>query len=103
MLAVLKTGGKQYIVKEGDVIDVEKIEGKEGDKIKLGEVLLIADKDKINIGGPFIKGAEVELEIKNQFKDKKVEIVKFKRKKGYKRKKGHRQMKTKIEIKKIKG
>ena len=71
MLAVVKTGGKQYIVKEGDVIDIEKIEGKEGSKIKLSEVLLIVDKDKVKIGGPFVKGAEVELEIKSQFKDRK--------------------------------
>lgn len=102
MFAVVKTGGKQYIVKEGDSFDIEKIEGEKGGKAKLGEVLLVADDKDVKIGDPSIKGAEVEVEIKDQFKDKKVEIIRFKKKTGYKRKKGHRQQLTKVEVKKIK-
>ena len=102
MFAVVKTGGKQYVVKEGDIVDIEKIEGNEKDKVKLDQILLVADSKDVKVGTPLVKGAIIEAEIKEQFKDKKVEILKFKRKTGYRRKKGHRQNKTKIEITKIK-
>ncbi len=102
MFAVVKTGGKQYIVKEGDVLDIEKIEGKEGSTASLDQVLLVADDNNVQVGTPLVRGAEVEVEIMKQFKDKKVEIMKFKKKTGYRRKRGHRQVKTKVEVKKIK-
>ncbi|HRY60404.1 MAG TPA: 50S ribosomal protein L21 [Patescibacteria group bacterium] len=102
MFAVIKTGGKQYIVKEGDILDVEKIEGEDGSKLNLDNVLLISDGKDIKIGTPTVEGAKIEAEIVKQFKDKKVVIQKFKRKTGYRRRTGHRQMKTKVKIVSIK-
>ena len=101
MLAVVKTGGKQYIVKEGDTLDIEKIEGDEGSKIALESILLINDDKNIKVGAPLVEGAKLEAEIVKQFKGKKVEIVKYKKKTGYRRKTGHRQQYTKIKVLKI--
>jgi large subunit ribosomal protein L21 len=103
MFAVIKTGGKQYIVKEGDILDIEKIEGEDGSKLSLDNVLLISDGTDVKIGTPIVEGAKIEAEIVKQFKDKKVVIQKFKRKTGYRRRTGHRQMKTKVKITKITG
>lgn len=99
--AVIKTGGKQYKIKEGDKLTVEKLEGKEGDKIKLEDVLLLAQDENVILGTPFIEGAFVEAEILEQKKAPKVIVFKYKPKKRYKKKKGHRQLQTVLEIKKI--
>lgn len=102
-IAVIKTGGKQYLVKEGDVLLVEKIEGQLQDKITFSEVLLWADLDKkkIEVGSPFLK-MSVEAEILAQKKGKKIEIVKYKPKTRYHKKQGHRQLQTEIKITGIK-
>uniref|UniRef100_A0A7C4QWY2 Large ribosomal subunit protein bL21 n=1 Tax=candidate division CPR3 bacterium TaxID=2268181 RepID=A0A7C4QWY2_UNCC3 len=102
MIAVVKTGGKQYIVKKDDILDIEKIEGEKGSKISLEDVLLIDDGKDLKIGNPVIEKSKVEIEIIDQFKDKKVIIQKFKRKTGYRVKKGHRQQKTKVKVLDIK-
>lgn len=101
MFAVVKTGGKQYMVKEGDVLDIEKIEGKKGEKSILDQVLLVAGDKNIKVGTPTVTGVKIEIEIVDQFKAKKVEVAKFKRKTGYRRKVGHRQNKTKVKVLKI--
>ena len=101
MLAIIKTGGKQYIVKEGDILDIEKIEGEEGKKISLDNILLVNDDKNTKVGMPVVEKAKVEAEIIKQFKGKKVEIVKYKKKTGYRRKTGHRQQYTKVKIVKI--
>lgn len=101
MFAVVKTGGKQYMVKEGDILDIEKIEGKKADKAILDQVLLFATDSAVKVGTPTITGMRVEIEIVEQFKAKKVEIMKYKKKTGYRRKTGHRQNKTKVKILKI--
>jgi len=101
MLAVIKTGGKQYLVKPGDKIKVEKIDKELGKGIVLDEVLLLERNNKIEIGAPFIKGAKVKAEILEQDKYKKVVIFKYKPKKRYKKKTGHRQPYSLIEIKSI--
>lgn len=101
MLAVIKTGGKQYLVKKGDKIKVEKLEGKIGDKITFAEVLFLGDEKSVKVGAPFVKDAEVEGKIIAQGKGKKVWGIKHKAKKRYKVKFGHRQMVTEIEITKI--
>lgn len=101
MLAVIKTGGKQYKVKVGDKIKVEKLEGKEGDKIIFDEVLFLGDEKNVQVGTPLIKSAKVEGKILKTFKDKKVTGIKFKAKKRYKVKFGHRQTLTEIEITKV--
>ena len=103
MFAVIKTGGKQYIAREGKTLQIEKIFGEEGQKVELDQVLLVENKDQTKIGTPLVAGAKVEVEIIKQFKDKKVEIVKFKNKTGTKKKVGHRQQQTKIKILKIIG
>jgi len=101
-IAVIKTGGKQYLIKQGDILSVEKIEGQEGDKIFFEDVLLFVDSKqrKTAIGRPTL-GVNVEAEIISQFKGKKVSIVKYKPKIRYCKKQGHRQLCTKIKIIKI--
>lgn len=101
MLAVIKTGGKQYKVKVGDKIKVEKLEGKEGEKLVFSEVLFLGDEKSVKIGDPVVKGAKVEGKILKTAKEKKVVGIKFKAKKRYKVKFGHRQTMTEVEITKI--
>lgn len=101
MLAVIKTGGKQYLVKKGDKIKIEKIEGNIGNAAKFSEVLFLGDEKSVKIGNPFLKGAVVEGKILKQAKAKKVWGVKHKAKKRYKIKFGHRQMFTEVEITKV--
>lgn len=101
MLAVIKTGGKQYKVKEGDKVKVEKLDGKEGDKVIFSEVLFLGDENEAKVGAPFIGGASVQGKIIKTAKGKKVVGIKFKPKKRYKVKFGHRQTMTEVEIIKI--
>lgn len=101
MLAVIKTGGKQYLVEKGDRIKIEKLEGKEGDKATFSEVLFLGDEKGVKIGAPNISGAKVEARILKQGKGKKVTGVKHKAKKRYKLKFGHRQWVTEVEITKL--
>lgn len=101
MLAVIKTGGKQYIVAPGQKIKIEKINKKEGSEISFPEVLLLEKGKKIEIGTPLIKGAKVIGKILRHGRGKKVIIFKYKPKTRYKVKKGHRQPFTEVEIKKF--
>lgn len=101
MLAVIKTGGKQYKVSPGDKIKIEKLETKEGEIINFSEILLIEKNKKIEIGTPFIKDAKVEAKVLEQGKGEKITIYKYKPKKRYHKKMGHRQPYTEIEITKI--
>ena len=100
MIAVIKTGGKQYKVSPKDKLKIEKIEGEEGAKIVFDEVLLISSEDgeDVKIGEPMVKGAKVEAKILKQARAKKVEVVKHKAKKRYNRRAGHRQYFTEVEI-----
>lgn len=97
MIAVIKTGGKQYLVKPGDKIKVEKLEKKEGEQILFSDVLLLEKNEKVEIGNPLVK-AEVSAKILKHGKGKKVIVFKYKSKKRYSRKIGHRQPFTEIEI-----
>lgn len=97
MLAVIKTGGKQYLVKVGSKVKVEKLEGAEGATIKLDEVLLAGEK----IGSPLVQGASVEAKIVKQGRHDKIRVVKFKAKSRYTRTRGHRQHYTELLIEKI--
>ena len=99
--AVIKTGGKQYIVESGQKLKIEKIDAKDGGKVLFQEVLLVADGDKIEIGMPIVKGAKVEAEVLGQGREKKKIVFKYHSKARYRKKKGHRQPFTEIEIKKI--
>lgn len=98
--SVIKTGGKQYLVSEGDQLSIEKIEGKEGKKISFNDVLLAVDGKKVEIGQPTLS-KKVEVEIVRQYRDKKVTVRKYKNKTRYMKTKGHRQHKTEILIKNV--
>lgn len=97
MYAVIKTGGKQYRVTEGDRLRVEKLPGDVGAAITFGEVLMIGG-DKISIGKPLVSGAKVTATIVAQDRAKKIIVFKFRRRKNYRRKRGHRQPFTEIKI-----
>jgi len=101
MLAVIRTGGKQYLVSPGDKIKVEKLDAKEDKEITFSDVLLLEKSRKLEIGTPKVKGAKVIAKVLKQGKGKKVIIFKYKAKKRYKVKKGHRQPFTEVEIIKI--
>ncbi len=97
MFAVLRTGGKQYKVANGDVLSVEKLVGNVGDKVELTDLLMVDGKL-----GAAVKGAKVVAEIVEQFRDDKVIIFKKRRRHNYRRKKGHRQYLTAIKVTEIK-
>ena len=101
MLAVIRTGGKQYFVYPGEKIKIEKMNKKEGAEVAFSDVLLVEKNKKVEIGTPLVKGVKVTAKILKQDKEKKVIIFKYKSKKRYKVKKGHRQPFTQIEILKI--
>lgn len=102
MYAVIKTGGKQYRVTEGDVVNIEKLAGEPGANIEISEVLAVGEGEGIRIGTPTVEGATVVAEILKQDKGKKVIIYKKKRRKGYDKRQGHRQFFTSIKIQEIK-
>ncbi len=102
MHAVIKTGGKQYRVKEGDVLRVEKLGLDQGAKVKLDEILMLSDGENITVGTPFIKGAKVTAEVMSNGRAKKVKIIKFRRRKHSMTQMGHRQSYSEIKIKSIK-
>lgn len=102
MYAVFKTGGQQFKVSAGQKLRVPKIEGEAGSKINFDHVLLVGG-DSLKVGTPEVAGASVEATIKEQVRNPKVTVFKYKRRKNYKRKKGHKQPMTVIEISSIKG
>ncbi|MEM7259487.1 MAG: 50S ribosomal protein L21 [Pseudomonadota bacterium] len=98
MYAVIKTGGKQYRVAAGDKLRIEAFDADEGDTINLEEVLMVGDGETINVGSPTISGASVAARVIEHGRHKKIDIVKFRRRKHYRRQMGHRQNYTQIEI-----
>lgn len=101
MYAVVQTGGKQYQVAEGDMLHVEKLDAKAGDKVVFQNILLVKDGEKAEIGQPYVQGAEVEAQVVDQAKDKKILVFTFKRRKGYHKQQGHRQPFTVVKITRI--
>jgi len=102
MLAIIKTGGKQYLVQPGDKIKVEKLDKKEGQEIVFSDVLLAEKNRKVEIGTPVVKDAKVEAKVLSHGKGEKIIVFKYKPKKRFSRKIGHRQPYTEIEITGIK-
>lgn len=98
MYAVIKTGGKQYKVAEGDVIRVEKLAVEAGDQVDFEQVLLVSDGEDVSIGAPFLEGRVVKGEVQANGRGKKVEIVKFNRRKHHRKQMGHRQSFTEVKI-----
>ncbi|WP_350342528.1 50S ribosomal protein L21 [Proteinivorax tanatarense] len=101
MYAVIKTGGKQYKVSEGDVIKIEKLAAEVDETVELNDVLAVANGEDFKVGTPLVEGAKVQAKVLEHDKAKKVYIFKFKRRKKYRKKQGHRQPFTKILIEKI--
>lgn len=104
MFAVIKTGGKQYLIKEGQKVKVERLVGEIGSKIIFDQVLLIANEDGVDVklGQPILAGAKVEAEVVKQGRAPKINVIQFKNKVRYSGKRGHRQHYTEVKISKIK-
>ena len=100
MYAVIKTSGRQWTVKEGDVITVNRLTAKAGETVTFDEVLLVGGA-KVVVGAPVVKGAKVAATVKEHLQGEKVTILKYKRRKNYKRTRGHRQALTTLQIGKI--
>lgn len=98
MYAVIVTGGKQYRVAPGDTLRVEKLDTPEGESVELDRVLMVADGDDIKLGKPYIDGGRVTAKVKEHGRGKKVEIIKFRRRKQHMKRQGHRQAYTELEI-----
>ncbi|HEX6833785.1 MAG TPA: 50S ribosomal protein L21 [Rudaea sp.] len=103
MYAVIKTGGKQYRVMQGETLRVEKLDGDVGAAVKFEEILLVGEGDGISVGAPFVAGASVAATIKSHGRADKVRIIKFRRRKHHQKQMGHRQHYTEIEITGISG
>lgn len=99
MYAIIKTGGKQYRVSEGQTLKVESLQSNDGDNVRFDDVLIIADGDNpLKIGSPLVKGAFVKAEVVRQGRAEKIEIIKFKRRKHQMKRQGHRQNFTEVKI-----
>ena len=103
MYAVIKTGGKQYRVQQGDVIFVEKLNAQADEAVTFEEVLLVGDAEQSKVGTPVVEGAKVQGKVLAQVKGKKIVVYKYKAKKNERKKQGHRQPYTKVEITAING
>ena len=100
--AVIETGGKQHKVEEGEIITIEKLDLGEGEKVEFSDVLAVKNNDKLEVGTPFLDGANVTGTVLSQEKDKKIVIIKMRRRQDYRSKQGHRQKLTKVKIDSIK-
>ena len=101
MYAVIKTGGKQYSVKVGDVVYVEKLNAEDNSEVTFDQVLAVGEEGSVKVGAPVVEGATVVAKLVKNGKGKKIRIFKYNAKKGYRKRQGHRQPYTKVEIKKI--
>jgi large subunit ribosomal protein L21 len=101
MYAVIKTGGKQYRVNQGDKLKIEKIEGDVGANVVLDQILTVVDGDNVTIGSPIVRGASVTATVVSHGRHDKVRIFKMRRRKHYRKSQGHRQSFTEIQIDKI--
>ncbi|WP_311491941.1 50S ribosomal protein L21 [uncultured Anaerococcus sp.] len=101
MYAIIKTGGKQYKVSEGDLVRVEKLAYEVGETVDFDQVLLVANNGELKVGSPIVEGAKVSATVEDQNKDKKIVVYKYKPKKQYRKKHGHRQPYTLVKINSI--
>ena len=101
MIAIIKTGGKQYTVKAGQILKVEKLNGKKGESVSLKHVLALSDSKEQKFGDPLIKGASVEAKILEHIRDKKIIVFKKRRRQNYRSTQGHRQHLTVLKIESI--
>ena len=103
MYAVIKTGGKQYRVSQGDTLRLETLDAGTGDSIEFDQVLMVGEGADVKIGTPFVEGGKVTATVKSHGRGKKVEIIKFRRRKHHMKRMGHRQNYTEVEITGISG
>ncbi len=103
MYAVIRTGGKQYKVAEGDRLRVERLGAAEGETVELDSVLMIGDGEDLKVGTPYVDGGKVSALVKSHGRGRKIEIVKFRRRKHHRKQMGHRQHYTELEITAISG
>ena len=101
MYAIVKCGGKQLKVQQGDIVKVERLAEEAGSKVELTEVLLVAEGENVTVGTPMVEGAKVTATVLEQKRDKKVIVFKKKRRQGYKLKKGHRQYVTVLKVESV--
>ena len=101
MYAIIKTGGKQYKVSEGDLVRVEKLAYEVGETVDFDQVLLVSNDGDLKVGDPLVEGAKVSATVEGQNKDKKIVVYKYKPKKQYRKKHGHRQPYTLVKINSI--
>lgn len=98
MYAIVEFKGNQYKAEKDAVLEVSKLDAKDGDVITIDTVLLVSDGDKVSVGSPYVKGAKVTVKVGETFKDKKVLVFKYKSKKDYHRLIGHREQYTKVTV-----
>jgi len=103
MYAVFKTGGKQYRASQGDRLRIEKLDAEVGDSVEFDQILLVGVGSDIKVGAPLVAGSKIAAKVTAQGRGKKIEVIKFKRRKNYKRHHGHRQSYTEVEITSISG
>ena len=103
MYAVFKTGGKQYRAAKGDRLKIEKLDAAEGDSVEFDQVLLVGEGEGVKVGTPLVAGSKVKGKIVVQAREKKVDVIKFRRRQNYRRTHGHRQHFTLVEITGITG
>jgi len=102
MYAIIEAGGKQYKVEEGSFVNIEKTSKKPGDIIELGNILLLVDGERVEVGRPYVDRGKVLAEVKRHFRGKRIIVFKKMRRKDYKKTLGHRQYYTQVKIKEIK-
>ena len=103
MYAVFATGGKQYRVKEGDTVRVEKVVAEEGASVDFDQVLMVGEGDEVKVGSPYVDGGRVSATVTSQGRGRKVQIIKFRRRKHHIKRQGHRQAFTELKITGISG
>jgi len=103
MYAVIKTGGKQYKVSQGDTVKVEKLPADAGAEVEITDVLMLVDGDKVAVGAPLVAGAKVSAKVMSHGRGDKVRIIKFRRRKHHRKQMGHRQAYTELQITRIEG
>ncbi|HWJ03631.1 MAG TPA: 50S ribosomal protein L21 [Verrucomicrobiae bacterium] len=101
MYAVIETGGKQYRVQQGDVLNVEKLDANVGDTVAIERVLVVENEGNVQVGAPFVSGAKAVVKVVEHGKGEKIIVFKYKAKKNYRRKQGHRQPFTKVVVEAI--
>lgn len=101
MYAIVEFKGNQYKAEKDAVLEVSKLDAKDGDTITIDTVLLVSDGDSVSVGSPYVKGAKVTVQVGETFKDKKVLVFKYKSKKDYHRLIGHREQYTKVTVKDV--